>query len=219
MIDTTSILTTLLPAIVVGYLLGAIPVAALISRKAGVDIFSVGTGLAGASNVKRYVGKKRGGTVGLVDLAKGVLAVAASILIGVEGAWIALPALAAILGHWKSVFTGFRGGDGLAILGGIMVAMFPVYGFIGVLVGVLVAFGGQKLPYTSLFSVVIGYATLAALVVNANGDLPLALGLGGLSALVLARAILGHRRRRDNDGVDWDDMDDAEGAADQRRYS
>ena len=39
MIDTTSILTTLLPAIVVGYLLGAIPVAALISRKAGVDIF------------------------------------------------------------------------------------------------------------------------------------------------------------------------------------
>lgn len=215
MIDVNFILTTLLPAIIVAYLLGALPIAAIISRRAGVDIFSVGTGLAGASNVKRYVGKFWGLSVGLLDLVKGVVALAVGILLGIEDAWIVLPALAAIMGHWNSIFTGFRGGDGLAILGGIMIAMFPAFGVIAVLVAVLVAFGGQKMPYTSLLSVVFGYGTVAALVLNTNGDLRMALGLGGLSALVLARASLGHLKRRD-DGIDWDDLDDA---ADQRGYS
>jgi len=164
--------------------------------------------------VKRYVGKYRGLTVGALDLVKGLAALLVGAHLGIDNAWIVLPALAAILGHWNSVFTGFRGGDGLAILGGIMIGMFPVFGIIGVLVGVLVAYGGQRLPYTSLLSVVIGYASVAALVLNSNGDLRMALGLGGLSALVLARASLGHLRRRD-DGVEWDDLDDA---ADQRGY-
>lgn len=215
MIDIHFLTTNLLPAIIIAYVLGALPIAALISRRAGVDIFDVGTGLAGASNVKRYVGKYRGLTVGVLDLVKGLAALLVGALFGIDDAWIVLPALAAIFGHWNSVFTGFRGGDGLAILGGIMIGMFPVFGVIGVLVGVLVAFGGQRLPYTSLLSVVTGYASVAALVLNSNGDLRMALGLGGLSALVLARALLGHLRRRD-DGVDWEDFDDA---ADQRGFS
>ena len=212
MIDINYILTAMLPAIIIAYLLGAMPVAVLVSRRGGVDIFSVGTGLAGASNVGRHVGKIPGVAVGVFDLIKGVTALLAANLVGIDDVWIVLPAIAAILGHWKSVFTGFRGGDGLAI------GMFPFYGAIGVLVGVLVALGGQKMPYTSLLSVVFGYGTTAALVVNSNGDLRMALGLGGLSALVLARAAVGHRRRRDG-GVNWDGMDDADGSADQRRYS
>lgn len=215
MIDIQFILTSLLPAIIVAYVLGALPIAALISRKAGVDIFSVGTGLAGASNVKRFVGKFWGLTVGLLDLVKGVTALVIGALLGIDNAWIVLPALAAILGHWNSVFTGFRGGDGLAILGGIMIGMFPEFGVYAVLIAVLVALGGQKMPYTSLLSVVFGYGTVAVLVLNTNGDFRMALGLGGLSALVLARASFGHLRRRD-DGVDWEDLDDA---ADQRGYS
>ena len=218
MIDINYILTAMLPAIIIAYLLGAMPVAVLVSRRGGVDIFSVGTGLAGASNVGRHVGKIPGVAVGVFDLIKGVTALLAANLVGIDDVWIVLPAIAAILGHWKSVFTGFRGGDGLAILGGHMIGMFPFYGAIGVLVGVLVALGGQKMPYTSLLSVVFGYGTTAALVVNSNGDLRMALGLGGLSALVLARAAVGHRRRRDG-GVNWDGMDDADGSADQRRYS
>jgi len=206
----------MLPAIIIAYVLGALPIAVLISRRAGVDIFDVGTGLAGASNVKRYVGKYRGLTVGVLDLVKGLASLIVGTFLGIDDAWIVLPALAAIMGHWNSVFTGFRGGDGLAILGGIMIGMFPEFGFgvIGVLIGVLVALGAQRLPYTSLLSVVLGYATVVALVANSNGDLGMALGLGGLSALVLARAALGHLRRRD-DGVDWDDLDDV---ADQRGY-
>ena len=45
------ILLDLLIAVIIGYLLGAIPVAALVSRYRGVDIFTTGTGLAGAGNV------------------------------------------------------------------------------------------------------------------------------------------------------------------------
>jgi glycerol-3-phosphate acyltransferase PlsY len=216
LIDIHFLITVMLPAIIIAYVLGALPIAVLISRRAGVDIFDVGTGLAGASNVKRYVGKYRGLTVGVLDLVKGLASLIVGTFLGIDDAWIVLPALAAIMGHWNSVFTGFRGGDGLAILGGIMIGMFPEFGFgaIGVLVGVLVALGAQRLPYTSLLSVVLGYATVAALVANSNGDLRMALGLGGLSALVLARAALGHLRRRDA-GVDWNDLDDA---VDQKGY-
>ena len=216
MINIHFLITVMLPAIIIAYVLGALPIAVLISRRAGVDIFDVGTGLAGASNVKRYVGKYRGLTVGVLDLVKGLASLIVGTFLGIDDAWIVLPALAAIMGHWNSVFTGFRGGDGLAILGGIMIGMFPEFGFgvIGVLVGVLVALGAQRLPYTSLLSVVLGYATVAALVANSNGDLRMALGLGGLSTLVLARAALGHLRRRDA-GVDWNDLDDA---VDQKGY-
>jgi len=218
LIHLSFILTTLLPAIIIAYLLGAIPVASMISRRSGVDIFSVGTGLAGASNVRRHVGNFRGLLAGLFDLTKGLVALLIGRLLGIDDAWIVLPALAAIAGHWNSVFTRFRGGDGLSILAGIMIGMFPDYGVIGVLVALVVALGGQKLPYTSLLSVVFGYGTVAALVLSTNGELPLALGLGGLSALVLARASLGHHRRRDN-GLEWDDLEDVDGAADPRGFS
>ena len=50
--------SALLLAIAIGYVLGAIPVADRISRRLGVNIFSTGTGLAGASNVRRTVGKR-----------------------------------------------------------------------------------------------------------------------------------------------------------------
>ena len=62
-------------AMILGYLLGAIPVAERIGRRKGVDLFQSGTGLAGASNVRRTVGKKAGFFVMVADFAKGLAAV------------------------------------------------------------------------------------------------------------------------------------------------
>ena len=50
----------LIAVIVVGYLLGAIPFAHLITKKQGIDIFSVGSGNCGATNVTRALGKPEG---------------------------------------------------------------------------------------------------------------------------------------------------------------
>ena len=212
-----SLLLATLLAVVIGYLLGSLPIAALLSRRAGVDIFEVGTGLPGASNVMRNVGRAPAVLVLLGDMAKGALAVVIAKYLGVDAPLVVLPAGAAVLGHWRSIFTRFRGGDGLATLGGAIVALFPIFGIIAIAVAMIVSLGGQKLPYTSLLGIVFGYATLALLNVAYEGqsvdmmgivdegDVVTALGLGGIAALVLAHALKGHRRRRgatEAEGID-----------------
>jgi glycerol-3-phosphate acyltransferase PlsY len=214
MADVFSSLPAILAASIVGYFLGAIPLAHQISRRLGVDIFSTGTGLAGASNVLHSSGKVPTTFVVLGDLGKGAVSVVLASKMGVEGPWVLVPAAAAIFGHWYSIFTGFRGGDGLVALGGVILALFPIMGAASIFIAGAVALAGQRLPFSSLFSVVFGYGTLVALVVAYNGDTALALGVGGISGLVLARALLGHRRRRSADG--WDDdgeIEEANGAA------
>ena len=195
---------------VVGYLLGALPLAVQISRRLGIDIFSVGTGMTGAANVLRSVGKAPGLFVLLGDMGKGALAVIVAGYMGVEGPWLLVPLGAVIAGQWRSVFSGFRGGDGLATLGGGTIALFPVLGTISVAVGMVVTLGGQRMPYTSLMGIVMGYTTLVALSVAYDYDTVLALGNGGVAGLVLAYALVGHRRRRNAETSD--ELDEAAGA-------
>ena len=57
-----------------GYLLGAIPFAVIIARFCGVNIFKVGSGNPGATNVKRSCGKWAGNICFILDAAKGFLA-------------------------------------------------------------------------------------------------------------------------------------------------
>ncbi len=188
--------------ILAAYLLGSLPLATQISRYHGVDIFSSGTGLAGASNVHRTVGKWSGLLVLLGDMAKGTIAVITAKVLGIDDILILLPASAAILGHCKSIFTNFRGGDGLATLGGVLVGLFPIPGLLSIVVAMLVSLGGQKMPYTSLLNIVAGYFTLAAINLTFTTDLKVTLGLGILSTLVLMNASLGHIRRR-ADVANW----------------
>ena len=177
------------------YLLGAIPLAQRISAWHGVDIFSAGTRLAGSTNVRLSVGKFPAFIVLVGDISKGGAAVVIAKYAGVSDPCLLFPISAAVIGHWKSVFSRFRGGDGLATLGGATIAAFPVFGIISVLVATVVALGAQRLPYTSLMSLVLGYATLAWLVLTYGGNGILAAGIGGLCGLVLANASNGHRLR------------------------
>jgi len=193
----------LLVSVAVSYMLGAIPLADQLSKRHGIDIFSVGTGLAGSTNVRKTVGKLPGLMVLVGDIAKGSLAVIISReIFGVSDPWILLPAGAAILGHWASIFSGLRGGDGLATLGGATLALFPILGSISILIGMLIQLGGQKLPYSSLLGVVAAYGSLAALVIVNEGDRTLVIGIGGLAGLVLSWALRGHKRRRHES--DWE---------------
>ena len=202
-------------AMAVGYVLGAFPMAVWVSRRQGVDIYSVGTGLAGASNVMRTVGRPQGAFVLIWDLVKGGLAVLAGWWIGADGTQVLLPMSAVLMGHWFSVFSGFRGGDGMAPLGGFVIVLFGATGVLTVVVALLVAFGGQRMPYPSLLSLVFGYGTLAVLSPTREGDMALTAGVGGLTGLVLTRAILGHVRRRHSH--DWEGLDDSDGTPQNSR--
>lgn len=203
--DAPEILNLILAA-VIAYIFGALPLADRVSRRRGVDVFNSGTGLAGATNVRRNVGFIPASLVVLGDAAKGILAILIAQALGVDGLWIVIPAAAAIIGHWNSIFTGFRGGDGLVTLGGVTLAVFPIYqGYweviIAVLVAVAVALGGQKLPYSSLFCIIAGYGIIILLFMqNRVEDLDTALAMGALALVVLGHALLGHAKRRRSGG-------------------
>lgn len=198
----------------IAYLMGALPIAVWISRRRGVDIFNVGTGLPGSSNVRRQVGNVPGGLVLIGDMAKGAIAIVAAQRMDVQGLWLLLPCFAMVVGHWRSIFTGFRGGDGLAPLGGAILVMFPLFnGFLAVLIGSLVMLGGQKLPYTSLLGLVVAVGVLLLLTASNTQQLPLAMGVGVIASGVLLHASVGHKRRNSDVEIDIDqeDADDAEG--------
>ena len=196
MIDVSYYLT-LAVASLVSFIFGALPFAHRLSRRKGIDIFKTGTGLAGASNVLKTVGKGSAVIVLVLDLAKGALAVIVSGMMGIEGTVILIPAAFAVLGHWNSVFTRFKGGDGMAIGGGVAIALFGYCAILAVGVTALVAIFAQKLPFSSLTSIVFGYISLVlSTSILAKNELgTLALSYGVLVGLIFVHAVLGHSKR------------------------
>ncbi|MFB6285282.1 MAG: glycerol-3-phosphate 1-O-acyltransferase PlsY [Candidatus Bipolaricaulia bacterium] len=118
------------------YLIGAIPFSYLIAHARGVDVRSVGSGNVGATNVARAAGYGYGALALLLDLAKGVGAVAIGWGLGTP-LWLGG---LAVIGHNWSVFLSFQGGKGVATTLGLLGALaWPValitLGVWGALVG------------------------------------------------------------------------------------
>jgi glycerol-3-phosphate acyltransferase PlsY len=125
-------------AIIIGYLLGSIPFAYIITRlKLGIDVRGRGSGNVGALAVWREVGPFYG-VVGLAaDMAKGVLTVYTAKWLGLETIWVCVAGFAAVVGHNWPVFLGFRGGKGAATIMGVLLALMPVQFAIGLGLAVL----------------------------------------------------------------------------------
>jgi acyl-phosphate glycerol 3-phosphate acyltransferase len=190
------ILLNLLIAVIIGYLLGAIPVAALVSRYRGVDIFSTGTGLAGAGNVFHNVGRKEGFAVFAGDFAKGGLAIIIAYRLGLVDLMALSAATAVVLGHWHSPFTGFRGGDGLSSLGGAALVLLPVTALLSFAFATIVFVVARRTDYhPTLWSSAAGYGFLFWRASTSDANLGVALGVAALSLLVIGHAVLGHRRQ------------------------
>ena len=114
--------------ILLSYALGSMPTAYLVAKKLrGIDIREHGSGNVGATNVMRVVGKKAGIFVLIVDFLKGFLPVMlVKWLMPQYPVLHTLIALAAVVGHSKSVFLNFTGGkSAITGLGGIM-ALSPL---------------------------------------------------------------------------------------------
>ena len=163
--------------LIAGYLAGSIPFAVLISKYRGVDIFSVGSGNPGATNVMRAVGKPYGYLCFLLDALKGMGAVL--IAFGIAGALDLGPSTAgllglvgSILGHSFSLFLRFRGGKGVATTVGGLFALLPWVMVIGALVWILVF---SLTRYVSLASIALGISLpLSSLLIDRD---PRAFGL------------------------------------------
>ncbi len=106
----------------VAYLLGTFPSAVMVARARGVDILTQGSGNPGASNVARVLGSRWGALVFLLDALKGAIpAVAGLVADSRPGAYVLVSA--AVLGHMFPATRHFRGGKGVATMGGAMLVL------------------------------------------------------------------------------------------------
>ena len=201
MFDEYVLILKLISALLAGYLLGSIPFAYLAARRWGIDIFSTGSRSAGTANVFWNIGRGTGIAVLAGDVAKGSAAILIAGLLGLAWPLVVLVGGTAVLGHWKSVFSGFRGGDGMAILVGLTITLEPTLATLGLLIGTiaLILLWRSTLRATGALSTC--FLVMLGLSQYYQIDRELVMGLAALAMLVLFRSLNSLRlRTRFGDG-------------------
>jgi glycerol-3-phosphate acyltransferase PlsY len=142
---------------VLSYLIGSIPTGYIVAKGKGVDIFKVGSGNMGATNIVRIRGMGWGIFVWLFDSCKAIIAIVI--------AWQILPndiilatvvaGLAAIVGHNWSLFVGLitgtiRGGKGASTAFGALIIIAPIY-----LIAIILIIGGVIIARTRYVSLAV----------------------------------------------------------------
>ena len=163
-------------ALLIGYLLGAVPVGFVACRVWGVDIRTVGSGRTGATNAWRAAGLKAALPTALGDALKGVVAVALVRWLLAQLAPAAPADLnilaaaaaggAAVLGHNWSVFLGFKGGAGGITCALTCLALNPIVGLIVVVVGAAMMWWARIAAIATLSTGVVSLAGFLALASN-----------------------------------------------------
>ena len=138
-------------SVVTAYLLGSISTAVWAGKLFhGIDVREHGSGNAGATNVIRVLGWWTGIPVMLIDVGKGFLAAFIPVMLHLadkgSNTLIVIQitcGAAAILGHLFPVFTGFKGGKGVATTVGILLALHPLLTLscLGVFLLIFIIFG------------------------------------------------------------------------------
>lgn len=149
-------------ALLIGsYVLGSIPFGVLVARAQNVDIFQVGSGNIGATNVKRALGWGWALVVFGFDVAKGALPVwaAKSLLVDHVQEWGIAVGIAAVLGHCLSPWLRFKGGKGVATTLGMLLALHPWTALTGLAVFLVAAIATR---YVSLSSLLAGISLIPA---------------------------------------------------------
>jgi len=144
---------------VLAYLMGSFSSAVWIGKWFySIDVRSQGSGNAGATNTFRVLGIKAGIIVMIIDIVKSWTAVMLAFVFAGESLGptrfvdyqIILGALA-VIGHVFPVFSGFKGGKGVASLVGVIIALYSPYIFLIVLLWFALVFIVTR--YVSLASI------------------------------------------------------------------
>ena len=149
--------------ILLAYLTGAFPSAVWVGKTFyKIDVREFGSGNAGATNTFRVLGKKAGIPVLIMDIFKGWLSVnyisfltnipeSAEAVFEIKLAF----GIAAVIGHLFPVYTGFRGGKGIATLLGLLIGLHFFAALYSILVFVIVFIISK---YVSLGSIIASIA-------------------------------------------------------------
>lgn len=174
-----------LAAAALGYLLGSVPFGLLLTRlTGGGDLRQVGSGNIGATNVLRTGKKGVAAATLILDLAKGLAAVAIAWRLWPEAAGFA--GLGAIVGHCYPVWLRFRGGKGVATTAGVcfgfawplgaiyaflwiaMLAIVRISSLAGMTAAVAAPIAALVLGYTALVPVLAAIALIIIIQHRAN---------------------------------------------------
>lgn len=143
-------------AALLGYLLGSLPFAVIVSRAFGLaDPRSFGSGNPGATNVLRSGNTFAALLTLLGDAAKGLLAMFIAAKTGAGDMAMAMAGLAAFLGHVFPFTLRFKGGKGVATA-------------LGVLLGFSGALGAAVAAVWLAVAAITRYSSLAALAAAAS---------------------------------------------------
>ncbi len=122
------------------YLLGSLPSGYLwVKQLAGKDIRRVGSGNVGAANAFRHISPLAGLLTFATDVLKGYLAVVLAYMAAPAGYLPLVAALMVVVGHNWMLFLRFKGGKGIAVTAGALLAMsfwltFVVFAFMALLI-------------------------------------------------------------------------------------
>ena len=149
--------------LILAYLTGSFPSAVWVGKFFyNKDVREYGSGNAGATNTFRVLGKGAGIPVLLMDVFKGWVSVNYiyffSSIPSVPSAFFELQlafGIAAVIGHLFPIYTGFRGGKGIATLLGLLVGLNPIAAISSIVVFIIVFLISK---YVSLGSILASVA-------------------------------------------------------------
>jgi len=127
-------LTIILLTVFFAFICGSIPAGYLLVKKyCGIDIRTKGSGNIGSTNVKRVAGSKISAITQALDITKGMIPVAFSMALAAayklpieKNTFLAIVAIAAIIGHNYTPFLEFNGGKGVNTTVGAFILIAPV---------------------------------------------------------------------------------------------
>ena len=167
----------------VAYVIGSLPTGVVMGWLAGIDVRSVGSGNIGATNVARAAGRTAGLITLIVDVGKGVAAVALARALGTSSLAVPAAALAAPLGHVFSVFLRFSGGKGVATGLGSCLVLAPAATIPSVLVFAATCAATRIVSVASL----AGAWTIPISMLLAGRDLPSVVAVTLLAMVITVR--------------------------------
>jgi acyl phosphate:glycerol-3-phosphate acyltransferase len=180
-------------AVLLAYLAGSVSFPYWIARGRGVDLRAVGSRKLGGSNLWKSVGPAEAIVGGLLDAAKGFVAVIVARAIGLPLEVQLACGIAAIVGQMWPVFHGFDGGRANSAGWGFALAADPV-AFVIMVLPVLAAIAmrlavrprpSRVLPLASLLS----FAVFPAVIWEQEGTIPVVQAGLVVLALILVRRI------------------------------
>lgn len=173
-----------------GYLVGTVNPSYILARIHGFDIREKGSKNAGASNALILFGKVRGVLCAVFDIAKAAFIIWLTSKIFRDTNTFAITAAACILGHIFPFYMKFRGGKGLACLGGCILAFHPLVFAIMLAAEIVVALATNYIcfvPITASVAFAVVYGVM-------SHDLWGALLLGAVAVVVVCKHIVNLKR-------------------------